>query len=163
MVQWGLWRTEKAVSMSVLFLWDITEIMATITLIGCTDNDCNPWSPWKQAARKQGEEHIWNQLNSSSTHEPARQALLGRCFGTHGDIWTPRTFFLSPWKPSESQNFHPLPSSSSSSPVPPSSWSLAQRTAEKAPPVGILLSAGTGLSQREVWGGKQPVSIIPPL
>lgn len=82
MAQWWLWRSEKDVSMNVLFLWDITEIMATIPLIGCTDNECNPWSPWKQAARKQGEEHSWSQLNNSSAHEPARQALLGQCFGT---------------------------------------------------------------------------------
>lgn len=119
MVQWWLWRSEKAVSMSMLFLWNITEIMATITLIGCTDNECNPRSPWKQSARKQGEERSWSWLNRGSAHEPARRASLGRCFGVMGTHELPG---LSSFHPENSQwqNSQPLPSSSSPSPSPPS-------------------------------------------
>lgn len=65
-------------------------------------------------------------------------------FWHHGDTWTPRTFFMSPWKLSEWQNSQPVPSSSSPSPSPPSPQSLARGIAGKALPVGIL-SMGIGL------------------
>lgn len=115
-----LWRSKKPMSLSMLFPWDITEIIETISLIGCTDNECNPWSPWKQAARKQGEEHSWNWLSSGSTHGAKQASTAGETFWHNRDPWIPRTFFLSPYK------FPKLPSSA---------WQLLPTTKPSFPTV----------------------------
>ena len=76
--------------------------------------------------------------------QPGKRCF-GWCFGTVGTHELPG---LSSFHPEnfQWQNSQLQPSSSSLSPSPPSPWSLAQRTAEKALPVGILLSVGIGHS-----------------
>lgn len=153
-----LWRSKKPMSLSMLFPWDITEIIETISLIGCTDNECNPWSPWKQAARKQGEEHSWNWLSSGSTHGAKQASTAGETFWHNRDPWIPRTFFLSPYK------FPKLPSSA---------WQLLPTTKPSFPTVAGPRECREGTAGRtrpssgirhiptkRFGGGNQPVSVV---